>query len=142
MDASVCPAFIFFDPQTDHRLLSPSLAPLEQGEISRFVSAVLQGLPPPFPKTESEEVEEKGFKKLAPVSAQVRPPSLPPSLPPVEQGEISRFVSQLFLPLPPSLPPLALSLPRSFRNQAGPPKSRNLLGAISFDAWPKREKTS
>jgi thiol-disulfide isomerase/thioredoxin len=52
VDANRLPALYFYDPHTENRLASPSLAPLEPSEVARFVSAVLLGTYLPTPKSE------------------------------------------------------------------------------------------
>ena len=47
------PLLLFYDAQSE-RVLSPSLSPLEESEVERFVTAVLHGSYLPVPRTEAE----------------------------------------------------------------------------------------
>lgn len=60
VDSSRLPALFFYDPQTEQRVASPSLAPLDEGEVGRFISAVMLGTYLPQPKSEVAPAKQKG----------------------------------------------------------------------------------
>jgi len=65
VQSSDLPTFIYWNPQTEAQLLSPSLNPLDATEVEFFVEAVLAGEYIPVPRTEPEPKQQKGpVKKL------------------------------------------------------------------------------
>ena len=89
------PHFLFYDPQSNHRLPSPSLSPLEEGEV-RPLSHPPSHPPTPLPLLEGGRGGRRRKKKHL-------PPTHPPTHPPTPT-QISRFVSALlqgtYLPPP------------------------------------------
>ena len=60
VQTSDLPALIYWNPQTEAQLLSPSLNPLDPSEVEFFVEAVLAGEYIPVPRTEAEPKTQKG----------------------------------------------------------------------------------